>query len=67
MPTIVCPDCNRELAVKKCLNCKYFKPHFVLLHCNYKRTGTGLCASKVPKTRKEGDYCTLWDERRIEQ
>ena len=67
MATINCPSCKEVIAVKQCVNCKHYKPHYVLLHGNYTRTGTGLCVSKAPKTRKKGDYCTLWDERRIEQ
>ena len=67
MHTINCPSCNAALTVKKCLTCKHYNPHFVLLHGKYSRTGTGLCASKIPKTRKESDYCVNWDEKRLTQ
>ena len=61
MPTITCPDCKRELAVKKCLNCRHYAPQYVEENNRYVRTQFGICKFPQIKPRKDDGYCACWD------
>ena len=61
MAYIICPDCKKELAAKRCMNCKRFTPHYMISQGKYERTNFGLCTYPQAKPKKDGDCCANWD------
>ena len=61
MALIICPDCNKELAAKQCMNCKHYKPQYIEQQGSYVRTSFGICTYPQAKPKKDSDRCVNWD------
>ena len=61
MQTIDCPHCQQAIAIKKCLNCRHFTPHYMITRGNYERTNFGLCSRCTAKPKKDCDCCVSWN------